>query len=321
LIEAPDQVIVGHAISNDAIFLNKACKRYKLASIDFRFADSQKMYAEYFNVRKSISLEAAGNEFNVVPPKYLHKSDEDSQLTMSLVKNMTESLECSLEELIDLCETCSGKNENFDIRYDDLKMRIHRSCERAKSDSNNMIKKGNYRLFFKFLDGVRPQGEIIQSSLTGKTLCISINYELNHFREMLAIIQLIVNHGATYKLKASLNNIFVTYNDKDEEGNDRFCTRLKYVKEAIEQGNKIDIITFEELLAILNVQEEDLLKFPFPDESNFMVRDSLKRKEKREKKSQEHKKSKTGISLGEILVDGDISLKDLLKTKGYNVDN
>ena len=69
LIEEPNQVIVGHAISNDAIFLRTACERYNLAPINFRFADSQKMFEKYFNVKKNISLKAAGDEFKVDAPK------------------------------------------------------------------------------------------------------------------------------------------------------------------------------------------------------------------------------------------------------------
>ena len=103
LIEAPEQLIIGHAISNDAKFIRTACKRFNLDPINFRFADSQKMYSEFTNVQRSISLESASDNLKVTAPKYLHKSDEDSLQTMNLVKNMCESLDCSLEELIDLC--------------------------------------------------------------------------------------------------------------------------------------------------------------------------------------------------------------------------
>lgn len=101
LIEYPDQLIVGHAISNDAGFLRSACRRYKLDPINFKFADSQRMFSEFANIRKSISLETAGENLNVEKPKYLHKSDDDSELTMNLVKGMCKQLDCSLEELIE----------------------------------------------------------------------------------------------------------------------------------------------------------------------------------------------------------------------------
>lgn len=123
LIEYPDQLIVGHAISNDAGFLRSACRRYKLDPINFKFADSQRMFSEFANIRKSISLETAGENMNVEKPKYLHKSDDDSELTMNLVKGMCKQLDCSLEELIELCDSCFGKSENNQITYDDFEIR------------------------------------------------------------------------------------------------------------------------------------------------------------------------------------------------------
>ena len=96
------------------------------------------------------------------------------------------------------------------------------------------------------------------------------NYEENHFREILSIIQLLVNHGATYKLKASLNDIFVTYPMVNDDGSERYCSRLNYVKDAINEGKNIQIITLDELLKILNVNETDLLNMPYPNSSCFI---------------------------------------------------
>lgn len=295
LIEYPDQLIVGHAISNDAGFIRNACKRYKLGPINFRFADTQRMYSEFTNFRNSISLENAGERLNVEKPKYLHKSDDDSELTMNLVKGMCKELECSLEELIELCDSCSGKSENFEIKYDDAEIRQKKRYESAKSGINNNIRGRNYRMFLQFLDGVKPQGDIIESSLNGKTLCVSLNYEIGHFKEMLSLVQLLTNRNATYNLKASDNDIFVTCSCKDEEGNERYCSRLKYVNEAIEEGKTIQIISFEELLTILGVTEEDLSSMPFPDESAFY------KKPRQKKKTPKIEKPKSkGPTLGDL---------------------
>ncbi|MFA6988392.1 MAG: hypothetical protein WC185_05075 [Acholeplasmataceae bacterium] len=189
LIEYPDQLIVGHAISNDAGFIRTACRRYKLAPINFKFADSQRMFLEFANIRKSISLENAGETLSVEKPKYLHKSDDDSELTMNLVKGMCKELDCNLSELIELCDSCSGKSENFEIKYDDFEKRQQKRYELAKSGINNMIRGRNYRMFLQFLDGVKAQGDIIESHLNGKSICLSLNYEIDNFHEMLSIVQ------------------------------------------------------------------------------------------------------------------------------------
>lgn len=279
LIEYSDQLIVGHAISNDARFLRTACSRYKLDPINFKFADSQKMFSEFSNIRKSISLENAGELLSVEKPEYLHKSDDDSELTMNLVKGMCNQLECSLEELIELCDSCSGKSENNEITYDDFAIRQQKRYEAAKSGVNNTVRGRNNKMFLQFLDGVKPQGDIVESDLNGKSLCVSLNYEISHFKEMLSLVQLLTNHNATYKMKASDADIFVTYDEKDDKGNIRYCSRLKYVNDAIAEGKDIKIISFDELLKILNVTEEELSTMPFPDASSFNKKLRKRKKE------------------------------------------
>lgn len=143
---------------------------------------------------------------------------------------------------------------------------------------NNDIRGRNYIMFLQFLDGVKPQGDIVESDLNGKSLCVSLNYEIGHFKEMLSLVQLLTNHNATYKMKASDNDIFVTCEMKDDEGNLRYCSRLKHVNDAIKKGKDIKIISFDELLKALNVTEEELSAMPFPDASSFYKKPNPKEK-------------------------------------------
>ena len=302
LIEYPDQLIVGHAISNDAGFLRIACRRYKLDPINFKFADSQRMFSEFSNIRKSISLENAGESLSVEKPKYLHKSDDDSELTMNLVKGMCKQLDNSLEELIELCDSCSGKSENNQITYDDFEIRQQKRYEAAKSGVNNTVRGRNYRMFLQFLDGVKPQGDIVESDLNGKSLCVSLNYEIGHFKEMISLVQLLTNHNATYKMRASDNDIFVTCDAKDDEGNIRHCSRLKHVNDAITEGKDIKIISFDELLKILNVTEEELSTMPFPDASSFYKKAKPRQRAKKNEPKFEKEEFK-GPTLGDLFPD------------------
>ena len=291
LIEYPDQLIVGHAISSDAGFLRSACRRYNLNPINFKFADSQRMFSEFSNIRKRISLENACESLSVEKPKYLHKSDDDSELTMNLVKGMCKQLGCSLEELIELCDSCSGKSENNQITYDDFEIRQQKRYEAAKSGVNNTVRGRNYRMFLQFLDGVKPQGDIVESDLNGKSLCVSLNYEIGHFKEMLSLVQLLTNHNATYKMRASDNDIFVTYDARDDEGNIRHCSRLKHVNDAIVEGKDIKIISFDELLKILNVTEKELSTMPFPDANCFYKKPKPRQRAKKKGLSLKKKNS------------------------------
>lgn len=297
LIEADDQIIVGHAIANDAKFLRTACERFTLPYINFEFNDSQKMFKEYFNETKSISLERAGEIFSIEAPNYLHKSDDDSERTMLFVKKMCESLEVTLIELIDLCPTCSGKIVDGNTSFTNVENRISKWVELAQADENNSIVKKNIKLFHFFLENVKAKKNIENSLLCGKKICISLNYEFYHFKEMLAIIQMIVDCGGKYNSKASQNDIFVSYDLYDGENNLLPCSRRKYVDEAILQGKSIQIISFSEFLKVLGTTEEELSQVPFPEESAFIKI----RQPRKQNNGYTDSQSFSGISIGELL--------------------
>ena len=158
----------------------------------------------------------------------------------------------------------------------------------------------------QYLDGVKKQGNTIPSVLNGKSLTITLNYQNVHFKEMLALIQLLKNHDCTYKLKASECDYMVTKVVLNDDGSERVCSKLKYVNQAIENGKQINIITFEELLNILKVTEDELSQMPFPDESSFLKKE----------KEQKLKKDKIRYSSGE---DSPTTIGDILKAKGITI--
>ena len=85
LIEYEDQIVIGHSISNDIGFLRTACKKYKLAPINFSFLDSQRVYSEFFNSKNRVSLANAEVTLELSKPEYLHKSDDDAKLTIMII--------------------------------------------------------------------------------------------------------------------------------------------------------------------------------------------------------------------------------------------
>lgn len=76
------------------------------------------------------------------------------------------------------------------------------------------------------------------------------------------LVQLIVNEGGTYELKASLSDIFVKYDVFLDDGSIKQDSRLNYVLEAKEKGKKIEIIEFKNLLEQIKISEEQLDKMP-----------------------------------------------------------
>ena len=70
LIEHPNQFVIGHAISNDVNYINNACKRFRLGSIDYSFYDSQVLMKEYYGLKNRVSLESAGEIINIEVPNF-----------------------------------------------------------------------------------------------------------------------------------------------------------------------------------------------------------------------------------------------------------
>ena len=90
------------------------------------------------------------------------------------------------------------------------------------------------------------------SSLSCKKVCISGLYEDYHFKEMMNIISLLAQNGAKYTKRAYACDIFVDYELVDKNGKEYKCYRKEKAENAIKSGNKIEIITFEKLLELLN---------------------------------------------------------------------
>ena len=86
LLEADDQIVIGHSVQDDVNFLCKACMRYKLPALKFKFADSQSLYGQMFGSNGQIGLDRACDEFSIYKPVDVHKSEEDARATMLLVK-------------------------------------------------------------------------------------------------------------------------------------------------------------------------------------------------------------------------------------------
>lgn len=286
LIEAPDQIIVGHAIDNDARFLRTACKKYDLAPINFEFADSQKMYAEFFSEKVRISLEGASEKLELEKPLYLHKSDDDAFTTMNLVKGMCERLEVSLKELIYLCPTARGSSNNFNIQF--YGNSINELLKAVETNAELLSNNKKKQCVLRFAERAVPQNEIIQSALTDKKICFSVVFERAKVKECIILIQLIVNHGGLYHTKVSECDYYVKV-EEDDISADISGTRYHHILEAMNDSNKIKIISFEDLYKMLDITESEIATIPVP------------RIKKQRRQISMHNNVSSGITIGELL--------------------
>ena len=289
LIEEKNQIVIGHAMANDAGFLRTACKRYKLEPLNFSFVDSQKIYSEFANEKKQISLETVETVFNLQKPQYLHKSDDDALLTMQLVNNICKRLDVSLPELMTLCPTACGKSHNFNIMYTGNS--LSEMLDALDKNINALSNSKKQQCVRKFSEEVTPQGTIEKSKLNGTRICFSSKYEKTKVKETLILIQLLANYGCKYNTKVSENDYYVA---SDEE---LIATEMdihsRYYSATKEDGRNVKILSFDELFVLLKITEEEFSKMKLPKIA------TKKRNEK--KKKSFYSTGNDSTTLGDVL--------------------
>ena len=248
---------------DDATYLNKACARYKLEPLSFRYFDTQRMYREVVGDRYSISLENALVAFELNEKVRYHQSVEDARATMLLLNVLLAKTNMSFEDYRASNDRCTGKTEHGQASWDytppmSASRRLReRGFEGEKGDNVMLRGRRNHTLFLRYLDFGDPIGEK-SDKLAGKKVSISMNYETEHFKEMIRLAGLVKAAGGEYVLKASSVDIFATFDCLDEDGNLRRCSRGEYVRDEIQKGRNIEVITLDGLLELLGTSREEI---------------------------------------------------------------
>ncbi len=112
VINAPNQMIFGYAINNDAIYLKNACKRYKLKSISFTFYDIQAIVSNYFELKEPLSLKNALEKLDISTDAIFHRAMDDAISTMKLTQKLIKILKLDSEGLIKKYYCCKWKSNN-----------------------------------------------------------------------------------------------------------------------------------------------------------------------------------------------------------------
>lgn len=295
LLEPSETIVCGFSVKDDVGYLLDECERYKCEPFQFKFYDIQRLAAKV-SESKINGLGAVYVEWCGRLADGAHRSDVDARYTYEVAKAICDKTRGKLIDLFRENEACKGKTDGFRFGYNDEEL-LTRDERRAKRDEKRMqyfsghkekngerilkeeyqdfILKGsrNDLLFLRLLDYVQPKNKRAQI-FEGKKISISLNYELYHFRNMLKIVQMICDCGGEYVKKASIADIFVSYEDV-EKG--RTCTKQKFVEEAIANGAKIQMMSFEEFLKQLNLTEEELNALPDED-VDYLLDEKYKKK-------------------------------------------
>jgi hypothetical protein len=221
------------------------------------------MHRELKGDNKSISLEHALEVYEINERFRYHQSVEDARATMFLLKALLQKADKSFEDYRNSTDRCTGNTENGISAWDYTppeseykRLRVNK-MKGEKGDNIMLRGRRNHTLFLRYLDYGEGLGEK-SDKLQGKKVTISMNYETEHFKEMMILAGMIKAAGGEYVLMASRADVFATFEVTDEEGNKRRCSRGEYVQAQVETGKEIEIISLEDLLSLLGTSFEAL---------------------------------------------------------------
>ena len=263
ILEAKDQLLIGHSVRDDVNFLCKACRRYALPSFHFSFMDSQRIYADYVGCKEQISLDHACESFGIEKSHEVHKSDDDAYATMELMRELCHATQTPLHAYAEKCK-CSGVIDGFTVKCDYIrpKLNVERDAEGYRilpEGKENCIWHGtkNEAIFLEHVRGMAKTTRV-GNLFAKKTISLSLNYERSHFREMLVLVQAIESLGGRYTTKAASADIFVTVSGRNRKGKEKTCFRMLSVMEAMEKGKQIEMIPFDTFLSMIALTRDEL---------------------------------------------------------------
>ena len=269
LFDKKDRTVVGHATFNDAKFLAAACRRYGLRGVAVSYMDTQKILRKMLPDKGTVSLDKACAALSADSGKILHKSDDDAAMTMEVFMKMSALEGLSLNDFILKYADCGGNvSEEGEVTDADVITFADR-LRRARQDRTNRLNTNNRKVLEAFVSVVRATDKKENALMRGKKVSFSRNYEKDHFREMMAFIQLLKNNGARYCTSPEKCDFFVRYDVCCEDGTMKECSRLKTALNASAEKGRPRIITVQQLSECLGTEEKALKNNPFPSDRVF----------------------------------------------------
>ena len=278
-----DCKIIGFSLSNDLGFLETAYELYEKEPINFSYCDFQKLYQGYTKAKNRTSIEGFVKELQISDIK-LHKSDDDAWAVIRALQIIGEREKLTLPQTLKMLKQ----------RINDYWVERNRECNRVLIEK---IKSGNLKAQNKFLKNFIRKLTVSKAQkddlFFGNSVCISSHFQKNKFNEFLAIIERLYLYGATYTGKASICDIFIEYQDGEEDE-----IRFVSVKQTIEAECKaIQILSLDAALKALSLTETELISVDYINGKIFN-----EGKEKKLRKSQSYiDKINQATTIGDIL--------------------
>ncbi len=256
LIIAEDQIVFGHAVDNDAKFLRTACKRYDLPYINFTFADTQQIYADFINTGRRVSLADAEASLDTDQVHRYHRSDGDAEATMTLLKGMCEAMSCRVEELLVLCPYSTGSIYEGEIKLESE----GRKWEDALRDlaAGTLSPHRAHELISRYASAVWLN-ERSDFWMLGYRVGFDSHFEETRTADVLALIYELADVGAVYENKVPECDIFVRSPHMPPDD-----PRWLAVETLNRDTENLEIMTLDDFLDVMDVTETYLAESPLP---------------------------------------------------------
>ena len=262
LVEAPDQLVFGHAMINDAEFLRTATTRYSLEPICFEFLDTQRLFREFVNTTDKVSLEHLEEALCLEPVQYHHRSDEDALLTMRLLRAICERSGKTVKELEAENLTARGYSREWKIGY--YGGSLEESYELIDKHLELVPVKRRRRIFSSYIDRLEERDGNPGHPLYSKIVCFSPDIEQDRIRDAIVLIDKIYELGGGYDNNTFTVNIYIATEEelaaKRLDDHPRYASIIK----ARRKGRRLTIMTIRDLLSLLSITERELAELPLP---------------------------------------------------------
>lgn len=230
LLTAEGVTVCGHAVHNDAYFLNTACERSGLLCIDFDFIDTQALYKCVTGDKNPKSLEKIAAE-RALAVSNLHRSDCDAVLTAKVAASICAEKGASLAELAERYPESRGKSEHGDVKV---------YCA------------DYYRQFSRLADYAEPEKGACNAAVSGRTFAFAEELEHKEPLKMMTALKLLSSAGGRYTKNADRADVFVRYGESRSRRLGRILTLRR-------QGLcRTSVITTDEFAKRLKTKWEDV---------------------------------------------------------------
>ena len=195
-------IALGWSVSNDYIFLQNACARYGLQFIEnAEFYDVQTLFMTLLNAEQNagqsagqsmgqVALERAMQQLFLPPISDKHKSDDDAEMTMHVLKKLCAERNVTAKELLDSCKESKGY-----IR-------------------DGVIKVWSFNQKRLFKDGIArftPTGAPTEGPLVGKRILFDPTYEKTEPLRLWTLQEKLMEAGATCTAELGSADIFIPF--------------------------------------------------------------------------------------------------------------